>query len=306
MDADGDTDTDVDGDTDADSDTDPDTDADTDSSSDTGTGGESDTDEFNGLGIAGRVEVSLLNGTEAPEARAQFFDGLMRVEAFAPFPGDLQEVVLAEGDCTYYQAAGNACDPPCDTNEYCSPTGCAAYPTAVSVGDISVVGEASSVTLQFDTYGYTTETLTDEDFREGDIISASAPGDTVGGFDLSETVPNEVTFDLGGDQLDLVDGQDAVITWQPMGTGTVQMILNLGWHGEPPTDTIVCEVPAAGGELVIPESLIEAFPPWGGVGLFQHSSWLSHINRAQVEGDDGTVELVVSYRQGFAFLHVVE
>lgn len=271
-----------------------------------GTGGTGAEDGYLLEGVNGRIEVVVYSDVSgwSPTALvgAQLYTGPLRLDAFAPYAAGLHEVSLAEGDCTLLAAATLACDPACDFEQYCGPGNvCVTTPLAADAGDITVAGSSGETTLVFGTT-----------YSQGELaatsvagaVTATAAGGTMPGFVLTTAGVTAPVFDLPDDgTLTLQDGSDYVITWDPVTTGTVQLLLNSGWHGAPPVATLICEVPASSGELVIPQAIVEAYPAAGGIGLFPHSSYLSLFDRARVTVDGGVVELVVGYRQGVTPIH---
>jgi len=260
-------------------------------------------------GVNGRVEVVVLPGIEpsswsdVASVTAQIFDGPLRLDAFAPYPAGLHEVAIAEGDCTLLVAAELACDPPCDWDRYCGAGGaCVPTPQAANAGALVVAGERSAKTLTFADGFYSQAELPATDVTGP--VAATAAGAAVAGFALETAGVGAPDFDLPEDgRLTLVDGEDYRITWTPAPRGVVQLLLNSGWHGAPPVATLVCEVAASAGRLVIPRAIVEAYPPESGFGLFPHSSYLTLFERDRATVEGGVVELVVGWRQGVYVLH---
>jgi|GEM_PF-3115237 len=260
-------------------------------------------------GVTGRIEVMVLpDGIEpgwsaTATVYAQTFDGALRLDAFAPYPAALHEVALAEGDCTLLVAALRACDPICDWDQYCGEGDtCRTTPVAVDAGALELAGETGAVTLTYADGFYSQGELPATDVTGA--VTATAAGAALPAFSVTTAGVGAPDFDLPEDgSLTLVDGEDLVITWTPTEHGVVQLLLNSGWHGAPPEATLVCEVPASEGRLVVPQAIVEAYPPESGFGLFPHSSYVTLFDRARADVGGGVVELVVGWRQGVYVLH---
>ncbi len=82
-----------------------------------------------------------------------------------------------------------------------------------------------------------------------------------------------------------------------MASHPVQLLLNHGWHGAPPEATLICEADESAGHIIIPQRIVEAWPPtW--FGLEPHGSYLSLLQRIRVDLDGEPVELLVAFRHG--------
>ncbi|HEY5960600.1 MAG TPA: hypothetical protein VIV60_28800, partial [Polyangiaceae bacterium] len=259
-------------------------------------------------GINGRVVVTVASTTSGAEARASFYDRPVRVDAFAPFPPTLHELVLQQGGCVLTKAALRACNPPCGTNQYCG-LGDVCTPAAQpqSAGTITVTGPVSTVSLSATNSAYSPQSIPVANITPNDLISVSAAGGAVPAFSLSSLGVTTAAIGLPGNAstFQLVDGQDKVLTWTPTSQGTVQLLLNSGWHGAPPAATLVCEAPASAGRLVVPRAIVELYPTEsGGAGLLSHTSTVSLLQRQRVNLGGNVLELlVIGYRGVIQPLH---
>lgn len=84
---------------------------------------------------------------------------------------------------------------------------------------------------------------------------------------------------------------------------TVEVALRTGWHGAPPPAMIWCVAPEAGGALVIPQHMVEMFPPAGGIGLFPHRSFARRVHRAVIETDLGPLEISAMAWKNSSLIH---
>ena len=208
-------------------------------------------------------------------------------------------LLASEGACEIWThpLAGASCDPPC-TDGYCTATDtCVAYPMHVDAGTITVSGLSAALSFTAGEFGYQPDPeLPPEDlFAAGAAITAEAAGGDADGFTLEATgVPTlEADLDLEFDiNLVLEDGVDREIRWTAEDAGTIQLGLQVGWHGAVYEALMLCES-ADDGSLTIPGDLITELPRAAN-GMEQHSSWLARVSRDTVDTDGGPAELVVS------------
>ena len=208
-----------------------------------------------------------------------------------------------EGACRYYQwESPPPCEPACEPwSEYCDIDGaCKPMPSRVSAGTLAITGLAEPVQAIPDEtafYGVVPSNLPDDLFAPGATVTVTATGATVPGF--SATVSGVADMELGhSPTLDMVDGQPLVVTWVPKGDGArIELVIQIGWHGKPPTDILFCEGEDADGAITVPAALVEAYPPAGGIGLFQNPSWIRRVSRATVDAGAGPLEMSVSSEQ---------
>jgi len=214
-----------------------------------------------------------------------------------------------EGACRFYRVAEIApCDPPCadDWTEYCTIDGqCLPFPQRVSAGTITVsgvkggpypipVGEAD---------WYSAPATPASLFDAGAAITVSATGGDIPAFEAHVTGVGPLKAPIDG-VLTLVDGAPQVVTWTKANDGsTVELILQIGWHGAPPTAILWCTAPDADGQVTIPQAMVEAFPTFGGMGLFQHPAYLRRVSRAVAASPGGPIEILVTSQMGFGVVH---
>jgi hypothetical protein len=267
----------------------------------TGTAGGSNPGVDPSSGIHGRIVVTVASTTSGAEARANFYDRPMRMDAFDPFPPALHELVLAQDGCVLTKAALRACSPPCGANQYCGLGDvCAPAAQVQSAGTISLQGPVGTVQLSPVNSSYAPQSISAANITPTDLLSVDASGGAVPAFSLSSLGVTTADIGLPGgtaSTFQLVDGQDKIFTWTPTATGTVQLLLNSGWHGATPTATLICEAPAIAGRLVVPRVIVEAYPPETGGGLLTHTSTVSLLQRQRVTSGGYVIELlVVGYR----------
>jgi hypothetical protein len=213
-------------------------------------------------------------------------------------------LVDSAGPCEIWsqQPRPALCDPPCEEG-YCVADGeCEPLPGPVTAGEITVTGLRDELRFVPGEFGYVAEPklpFEEDIFEDGAAIEVSAPGDEVAGFDLSATgvVPLVHDLDLEFDvTLVIEDGVDEVVRWIPESSGSVQIALQVGWHGAPYEALLLCEAEDEAGELVIPGSLIERFPDREDPTGEAHSHWIARFNRDVVDSPGGPIELFVGSR----------
>jgi hypothetical protein len=273
---------------------------------------------------AGRVIVASYSwgGEEQPDANISidFFNGPMRMDAFAAYTPGLHKVVVREGDCVLYGATEAACDPVCDWDKFCDATNnCVVPPERISGGKVTVTAGSKSVSAdpsndEWMPYYYYVDPMTNVSLSPETTFSINVVGDVFPAMQMETVGPGAVQFslNLADNSIDLEDGRDNEITWDPLGDGSlVRLVLNNGWHGAPPENVVYCEVPASKGKIVIAKAIVEALPSIGGPALMGHSSFIEVIRTVTApvalgEGPDQEMEFTVSRRAGLNPTHNAE
>ena len=229
---------------------------------------------------------------------------------FESAAGEVPETLVKEaGGCRYYKAAAmKECDPPCkDWTEYCGmDAACHPFPQRVDAGVVTVSGlkPGTFTATPEDTFWYTVVPDAGGDlFDKDSLVTVSTTGGDVPAFEV--TVPG-----VGTNVVDwpvnytLADGKDNEFAWEVQGDqATVELIIQTGWHGAPPTAIIWCAAPDAAGKIVVPQEMIEMFPPAGGIGLFQHPCWFQRVSRVLVDTPFGPASVSVTSQLGFSIEH---
>lgn len=250
---------------------------------------------------------------------ADFFDGPMRMDAFAAYSPTMYEVAARQGDCVLYVAADVACDPICDWSQICQEGNkCVDAPSRVSAGHFNltagtekVEGDPSDDEWMPNYYYFDPGTIRGAAMASAAELTAEAAGaaDGIGQFLLTTTgvAAIEYGFDEADNTLTLVDGKDAVVTWTTdahhVAGAYVDMVINEGWHGSPPEAVLYCRAAAADGQITIPKAVVEAVPQMGGPALMGHGSHIGLSRTATTEVDGKTVEFTVTRRHGLNVLH---
>lgn len=177
------------------------------------------------------------------------------------------------GDCTLQAPKTFLCDPPCAAGrEACVATNiCKPYPTAVSVGEVTVSGVHPAVgTMPFTlsatdkNYYYYTPELAFPPFAEGDVVTVSAAGGTGGPFVLEARGISPLV--MSSQNLVVSGASDLTLTWESAkaASSKVAVLVDLTHHGGTKAQ-IVCET-ADDGSLVIPKTLIASLLNYGATG----------------------------------------
>lgn len=228
----------------------------------------------------------------------------------------LYETVAEEDGCRYLLYEPNACDPPCSPPEFCTAQGeCKAFPAGISGGPLTVTGLGDPVILEPEEYGPGTYRevvqLDVNAIGAGDSIHAELTGDVYPALSLGAKFVDKMVPHPTTDEPWIVPyGQDAVITWEqgPDADACVELYIysdNL-YHGLPIHDIIHCIGPDS-GSLVVPQAVIDAFPPWTSdnicVGHDCPPPELRRFTRDTVQTDAGRGELVVYSSGSFYWDH---
>ena len=225
------------------------------------------------------------------------------------------QVVMEEGGCRYLKAASSLCDTPCDYEERCTADGeCSTYPKGVSGGSLTVTGlegggKVDLVEVGTGTYWPSGE-LPAPLFGAGDGVEAELSGGEFPAFTLAAQGVALMDTDYTADGFEMKDGGDAVVTWTkgPDPDACVRFVLNgpnLA-HGLPLDNIIWCEGPDT-GTMVVPQAMVENFPPGKTPEVTAGHDWpvseLTRYNRTTEETSVGPAELVVRSTTYFLLSH---
>jgi hypothetical protein len=203
-------------------------------------------------------------------------------------------VEAQSGPCTvFHRPAPALCQPACSGGVCTAPGVCTPWPSNASAGTITVTGLRAPLSFVPGAFGYVPQPEPGGDlFEAGATVGISAPGDVTPGFAVSLVAP--AALEAPFQNLTLVDGVDATITWTPAGGGarSIQVALVVGWHGAPLEAMLLCETDDTGA-LVIPGAMVARLPR-ATSGLEQHLSWIQRFDRATVAAPAGPVEIVVA------------
>jgi hypothetical protein len=268
-------------------------------------GGGATPDGGDGPGVDGGDGGDRVTGYEPNRAGSIELveDGTIGTMAIAALRDQAQvptaSMLASQGECEIWThpLAQASCDPPC-AGGYCAATDeCVPFPMLADAGTITVTGLTEALSFTSGELGYQPDPeFPPEDlFAAGAAIVAEAPGAAADGFTLEATgVPTLVAdLDLEFDTtLVLEDGVDREIRWTAEDAGTIQLGLQVGWHGAAYEALLLCEADDD-GSLTIPGDLVTSFPRASN-GMEQHGSWIARVTRDTVATDGGPVELVVS------------
>lgn len=225
------------------------------------------------------------------------------------------ELVEAADSCVLLKPmAQGTCEPPCDTyGSYCDPktNTCKVNPGRLDAGVISfsgLNGAGDGATATPDESAWYTvapaslpANLFDADSR---ITVSGAGGPDVPAFEIHLDGVGDMkvtSFDYG---IVLDNDNPNVISWEVQNdSARIELLLQAGWHGAPPAGILYCVADDADGQIVLPQALVKKFPPIGAIGLFQHPSMISRVDRKEVTTEAGPVEVLLSSQFGFSVEH---
>lgn len=150
-----------------------------------------------------------------------------------------------EGDCRLLVSPQFSCDPTCAGTETCGPDGCIPYPSAQSVGDVTIEGLLVAMTLSQsarNTYSNPASAmLPHPGVDAGSSVTLTATGDVVAGFSLLGVGIEPLAVPTTVPQVS--PDQPVSVAWSaPASAGASRMVLalNLDNHGVS-TARIECE-----------------------------------------------------------------
>lgn len=190
-------------------------------------------------------------------------------------------VVATSGDCAFVQPVDPPfCDPPCDLGTICGADDTCGPPVeALGAGDIVVTGLKVGCTLhpetQYHYYGplFDPEPPDGDVFDEGDLLTATAPGDDVPPFTVATRGVREVDPTLACPP-DLAAGQGLDVTWTPgvQAGDRVAFVLQSGNHGTQ-FARILCETSDT-GSLHVDAALLDAWlTEWVPIYAWRFTRW---------------------------------
>jgi hypothetical protein len=259
---------------------------------------------------AALVDVSISYDVYHSGAFARI-EGLVRD---APYPV-FHDVVMEEGGCRYLEVAYGSCDPACPNGEVCVLGDvCAPYPSALSGGTLTVSGLGEPFEIAAEAWDVGTYVgpagLPADLFDSSDAVGAKLEGGDFPAVAMGARGVDAIDPDLVETGFEMVDGQDAVITWTPGADpeACVRVVLNgrNATHGAPLDDVIECEGPDT-GTLTIPQALVEALPHGATPEVTEGYDWphseLTRYTRSSVDVEQGPARLLVRSTAYFLLSH---
>jgi hypothetical protein len=222
----------------------------------------------------------------------------------APNP-TFHEVLMEQGACRYYKSAIGTCDPACEGGEFCTVDDeCVTYPATIGGGTLEITGLQEPIEIEPTSYSPGTyfgpTPLPGELFQPGDRIGARLEGDEFPALALGAEGVALMDTALTDNGYEMLDGQDAEITWTPGPSpdACVQLVIN-GFnqvHGAPLDNFIVCEG-ADTGSMTIPQAFVEEFPYGETPPVTEGFDWphseLTRYTRNSADTEVGRAEIVV-------------
>lgn len=216
------------------------------------------------------------------------------------------ELAAEDGACKVWRPAEVMCTPPCGPDQTCAATAtCEAQALPASAGELTLSGLVTTFTAKDvgGAYVVSPEPPQDGLFAPGDAITVAASGAAIPAFTAEVRGVADLAIQ-GTGLVELYDDKDATLEWTPAGDGSlVEVVLQLGWHGAPPTGIIACRAPDSAGAITLTPTIIRAFPYFGGIGLFQVPSWIERVSRTVVTTPGGPIEITASSRVNLGVIH---
>lgn len=252
--------------------------------------------------LAGAVRIIEMYSGGAGEVAGSWIEIDLRDRA-APMT---YELAAEDGACKVWRPAQVMCTPPCDADEMCDVTStCEAQATFASAGELTLSGLVTTFSARGGIGGYVLSPEPPHDglFAPGDAITVAAAGGDIPAFTAEVRGVADLAIQ-GTGLVELHDDKDATFEWTPVGDGSlVEVVLQLGWHGAPPTGIIACRAPDGAGAITLTPVIIRAFPYFGGIGLFQVPSWIERVSRTVVDAPGGPIEITASSRVNLGVIH---
>ena len=222
----------------------------------------------------------------------QVYDGVV--------PGNIPDVVKESGDCALLQAKSLFCDPGCVPGETCGTEGtCIPYPVAHSVGEVTIAGLKSPLSMEAKWGNHYTNpgTMEHPGYEEGSEISLYAQGGDYEAFALRGYGVS--ALDVPGGKTVITGDGDVALSWTPPaepGPAQVHIELNLNNHGWT-SAWIACDAEDT-GTFVIPGTLVTDLYEIGVSGFPSLNLTRRSADSATIE--PGCVQLTVAAHQTIA------
>jgi hypothetical protein len=218
-------------------------------------------------------------------------------ESEAP-PWDLE---LAVGECGFYGVRPQQnCEPACEAGTVCSWDGDCLEPAApIDAGDIAVDGLSVDLSLEpngewiYYGYEFEPEPSDGEIFDQGDMITASAAGASLPGFQLETLGVAPLSSDIPC-PIDADYDDDLRVRWAPGQPGDrVRLSLSSANHGSQ-FPALICEA-EDDGELTVDAALVAA---WQDTSLPVRGWRMERLHQASDEVQDVPVTLQAQALEG--------
>jgi hypothetical protein len=219
------------------------------------------------------------------------------------------------GDCVLYEWEPAFCDPEC-AGTICHDGECKSAPELLSAGTLRVVAGGSLIEAEADAPTFWGPIYREEILAaplSGAEVGFCAGGADAGGFGAVLSAVPPLAGALPDDGiLELVDGDDLVVSWDGDSDARVRLTLNADnqAHGLPYRAILECDAEDT-GQLVVPQELVESFPavprpPDGKVicaGTDCPPSHLVRYRAARIDEPDLTLEIRVESAVEFWIEH---
>lgn len=203
--------------------------------------------------------------------------------------------VMTSGSCKLMKAVSPFCSENCVLGSKCvAEDSCMPEPKVISVGNVTVKGminkgEKTAFTMEPDeyfNYQMVNVPLDYPPFSTGDTITLSAAGSgSAGAFEIK--VLGITPLVVLSDTLELADGKDITIKWEPpakSGVSKIYVRMNISYHGGTKGE-IQCEA-EDNGSLTIPGAMLDklksyGFAGWPCVYITRRSTGIDEVSKAK-------------------------
>lgn len=213
----------------------------------------------------------------------------------AVIPANVRAVTAESGRCKLLQGRSLFCDPACGASQTCGEAGvCIAFPTAKSVGAVTVSGLSTALTIMptaVNFYSNGATTIPHPGFAPGAAISVSAAGGQLPAFALAGVGVAELA--LSTDDIVVARDQPVSLRWTAASTTAavrLRFVLDLAHHGGIAA-SIDCDGVPDTGSFEIPATLATALLDIGVAGFPKITATRRSADAATISA--GCVELSV-------------
>lgn len=209
-------------------------------------------------------------------------------------PSSIRDETASAGGCRLVEGRSLSCTPACSSDQTCDVGNvCIPYPTAASVGVVTVDGLTAPLSMSPTSVGSYTNgatTLPHPAASVGSVVTLTAPGDVLPGFTLTTRGVEAIAVDQTG--VALVRDQAFVVTWTPgtESSARVRMVLDLAHHGSVAA-SLDCDGLDDDGNFEVPASMVTRLIDIGVAGF--PTLTVTRRTAAKTAIEQGCVDLTV-------------
>ena len=222
------------------------------------------------------------------------------LDGFSTVTGSVRDAVIpstilyekeSAGDCALYLRENPYCDPACDTDETCDPSGdCIDFPLQLNLGAVDISGlEGDDLTLTTNSTNMYSDTLVSHPlFQPGAHIELQTEGGEAQPFRLRGLGVS--ILEVPSPIWDIQQDTDLQVEWAPSSAESrIHLSINIDQHGNSPV-TLFCDTDDT-GSLTIDASLLSRLVEYGVSGFATGSMERRTADSTEIEG--GCVDLLI-------------